>query len=258
MSSHSLKTHITSGSFGEGLELKGSDVDIMVTEPGKEVIEQMKHQDYHSDKTYYLVETNDVKPGFAYLRLLNGNTKDNSTSDMSVCLYNYLCHNIVGSADYVRLIRLITASKDQIMSSRLSATHITSGSFGEGLELNGSDCDIMILPRHNDLVVTDQTKLQVCHSSRSVVLLETNDVKPGFAYLRVIKGNTKNSDVFCRGAQGQEYLSTAAYDCLGVAFQIIGDTEAAREAFVKSTELYPEQFYNCSFKRLAILNSYID
>ncbi|CAG2244491.1 unnamed protein product [Mytilus edulis] len=209
---------------------------------------------------------------------------------MSIWLYNYLCHNIVGSADYVRLIRLITASKDQIMSSRLSATHITSGSFGEGLELNGSDCDIMILPRHNDLVVTDQTKLQVCHSSRSVFLLETNDVKPGFAYLRVIKGNTKNSDVFCRGAQGQEYLSShmhntrnyqeslgdlrltieedyfisdialkaAAYDCLGVAFQIIGDTEAAREAFVKSTEIYPEQFYNRSFKRLAILNSCID
>ncbi|VDH98985.1 Hypothetical predicted protein [Mytilus galloprovincialis] len=136
---------------------------------------------------------------------------DNSTSDMSICLYNYLCHNIVGSAEYVRLIRLINASTDRIKSNTFPDTYITSGSFGEGLELNGSDCDIMILPRYNDIVVTDQTKLQVCHSSRSVVLLETNDVKPGFAYLRVIKGNTKNSDVFCRGAQGQEYLSSVMF-----------------------------------------------
>ncbi|VDI37455.1 Hypothetical predicted protein [Mytilus galloprovincialis] len=128
---------------------------------------------------------------------------------MFVCLYNYLCHNIVGSADYVRLIRLINASRDQIVSSRLSATYITSGSFGEGLELNGSDWDIMIL-RH-EIVATDQSNLQEYHSARNVVSVETNDVKPGFVYLRVIKGNTKNARLFCRGAQGQVYLSSVDF-----------------------------------------------
>ncbi|XP_063410350.1 uncharacterized protein LOC134693451 [Mytilus trossulus] len=51
-------------------------------------------------------------------------------------------------------------------------------------------------------------------------------------------------------------LRAAAFDCLGVAFQIIGDTEAAREAFVKSTEIFPYQLDNRSFQRLAIPKKY--
>ncbi|VDI37454.1 Hypothetical predicted protein [Mytilus galloprovincialis] len=128
---------------------------------------------------------------------------------MAVCLYDYLCQNIVGSAKYVRLFRLINASRDRIMSNRLFYTYITSGSFGEGLELKGSDFDIMIIKR--EMEVTEQSKLQDHRSDKAYFLLETNDVKPGFAYLRLIKGNTKSAKLFCRGTKGQLYISSVLF-----------------------------------------------
>ncbi|CAC5426157.1 unnamed protein product [Mytilus coruscus] len=41
-----------------------------------------------------------------------------------------------------------------------------------------------------------------------------------------------------------------SYDCLGVALQLIGETENAKQAFVRSIELKPEQVFNLSYKRL--------
>ncbi|CAG2185799.1 unnamed protein product [Mytilus edulis] len=198
---------------------------------------------------------------------------------MSICLYNSLCHNIVGSAEYVRLIRLINAFKDRITSNTLHKTCITSGSFGEGLELKGSDLDIMVTDPGKE-VIEQMIKHQDYHSDKTYYLVETNDIKPGFAYLRLLNENTKIAYLhlltfLCHKQMNntrnyQEslgdlrltieedyfmsdfYLKAAAFDCLGVAFQIIGDTEAAREAFVKSTEIFPDQLINRSFQRLAI------
>ncbi|VDI66293.1 Hypothetical predicted protein [Mytilus galloprovincialis] len=125
---------------------------------------------------------------------------------MSISLYNYLCQNIVGSEDHVRLTRLMNASKDQYGSSKFS-TQITSGSFGEGLELQGSDSDMMFVFR--DIEVTDQKKLHAVHSAIYFFSV-TDDVKPGYAYLRLIKGNTLRNVLLCRGFEGQLYLSSTA------------------------------------------------
>ncbi|CAG2185423.1 NPEPPS [Mytilus edulis] len=45
--------------------------------------------------------------------------------------------DIVGSEDYIKLMRLMNASKDRIYSDKL-VTYITSGSVGEGLDLQGN------------------------------------------------------------------------------------------------------------------------
>lgn len=49
-----------------------------------------------------------------------------------------MCQNIVGTADYVKQIRLMNAVRDNLTSNNFG-TYITSGSFGEGLEMRGSD-----------------------------------------------------------------------------------------------------------------------
>lgn len=76
---------------------------------------------------------------------------------MSICLSDHLRLNIVGSEDYVKLIGLINASKDQ-MHSNTTSPCITGVSFGEGLELEGSDLDIMFV--EYDLVVTAQKQIR--------------------------------------------------------------------------------------------------
>ncbi|XP_071144945.1 cyclic GMP-AMP synthase-like [Mytilus edulis] len=124
---------------------------------------------------------------------------------MSICLYEYLCLDIVGSEDYVRLIRLINASNDSLDSQKF-ISRITSGSFGEGLELEGSDLDIMIVPHL--LEVTDQTKKQDYYYPKNYFLSDTDDVKPGFAYLRLMKGNTIKKNLLYRGVDGQLFLSS--------------------------------------------------
>ena len=61
---------------------------------------------------------------------------------ISVELYHYLCENIVGSEEIVNIRRILLTTHDNI-ASRDDAVLITSGSFGEGLEMEGSDVDIM-------------------------------------------------------------------------------------------------------------------
>ena len=63
---------------------------------------------------------------------------------ISVELYRYLCENIVGSEETVKSKRILLATYDH-MTSNNSALQITSGSVGEGLELEGSDIDIMFV-----------------------------------------------------------------------------------------------------------------
>ncbi|XP_076085584.1 uncharacterized protein LOC143056377 [Mytilus galloprovincialis] len=128
---------------------------------------------------------------------------------MSICLYNHLCHNIVGSEDYVRLIRLINALTDRITSNTLCKTRITSGSFGEGLELKGSDLDIMLTDPGKEVI--EQMKHQDYHSDKTYYLVETNDIKPGFAYLRLLNGNTKSERLLCREFEGHLYLSSVLF-----------------------------------------------
>ncbi|XP_063413733.1 uncharacterized protein LOC134696075 isoform X2 [Mytilus trossulus] len=66
-------TSITSGSFGEGLQLRGSDLDIMSVTNYIEVCEDIHHVhiDLNADKVYVIMEMKDTQPGFSKLRLLH-------------------------------------------------------------------------------------------------------------------------------------------------------------------------------------------
>lgn len=59
---------ISSGSKGEGLNLKGSDVDLMFVRPSYKVYEYEK-EIVQSDKTVLVMDTADTQPCFTRLRL---------------------------------------------------------------------------------------------------------------------------------------------------------------------------------------------
>ncbi|CAC5364331.1 unnamed protein product [Mytilus coruscus] len=71
ISGNDFQVYITSGSFGEGLELRGSDVDIMSVSKYNEVYDRLTAFVFNPTKTYFSLITEDTKPGFAMLRLIS-------------------------------------------------------------------------------------------------------------------------------------------------------------------------------------------
>ncbi|CAC5387568.1 unnamed protein product [Mytilus coruscus] len=74
LSSDNTFVEITSGSFGEGLEIQGSDFDLMKIIKSIEICED-PNIPFFSDKTYFAIDRADTQLGFAQLRLLYSNDK---------------------------------------------------------------------------------------------------------------------------------------------------------------------------------------
>ncbi|VDH98975.1 Hypothetical predicted protein [Mytilus galloprovincialis] len=66
--SNDNKSIITSGSFGEGLEMRGSDLDIIFAMNYIEVCED-KSVPLNPNKAYFTIEANATQPGYTQLRL---------------------------------------------------------------------------------------------------------------------------------------------------------------------------------------------
>ncbi|VDI57756.1 Hypothetical predicted protein [Mytilus galloprovincialis] len=60
-------TNITGGSFGEGLDMRGSDLDVMAVSRTIEVYENIKPF-FNPNITYFSMDIDDVKPGYAQLK----------------------------------------------------------------------------------------------------------------------------------------------------------------------------------------------
>ncbi|VDI58730.1 Hypothetical predicted protein, partial [Mytilus galloprovincialis] len=69
LESDSMRTIITSGSFGEGLDMRGSDLDVMIVLQYLEVCEKI-HDYLNFVKVYFKMEMEDTQPGFSKLRLV--------------------------------------------------------------------------------------------------------------------------------------------------------------------------------------------
>ncbi|VDI61362.1 Hypothetical predicted protein [Mytilus galloprovincialis] len=137
---------------------------------------------------------------------------DSINPNTSIALYRYMCHNIVGSEDHVKHIRSINAVRDNLQSNKY-LTFITSGSFGEGLEMRGSDLDIMMV-LHKLCEVFENIK--TCFNPEiEHVIIEIDDVKPCYALLRL--DHYINPDIFnyCEEHNGKQYFSSALHkQCL--------------------------------------------
>ncbi|CAC5416189.1 unnamed protein product [Mytilus coruscus] len=97
---------------------------------------------------------------------------------VSVRLYKYLCDEIVGSEKVVRYKRLYCKLHDDILTDSETAL-ISSGSKAEGLDLPGSDIDIMLCSKISE-VYEDEPK-----DKEDVIILDTENALPGFALLKV-------------------------------------------------------------------------
>ncbi|CAG2185946.1 unnamed protein product [Mytilus edulis] len=94
-----------------------------------------------------------------------------------------MCKNIVGSENHVNTIRLMNAVCDNVSRDK-TRVDIASGSFGEGLQMLGSDLDILWVLQF--IEVRDTTTSKVVNPIKPYLSLTTYDTKPGFAMLRLV------------------------------------------------------------------------
>ncbi|XP_071124015.1 uncharacterized protein [Mytilus edulis] len=104
------------------------------------------------------------------------------TQNDSLALYEYMCQNIVGTKEHVNTCRLMNTVRDNVQSDK-QWTVITSGSFGEGLEMRGSDVDLVRV--HKDIEVCENTNIHF-NPATSYFEMEMNDTHPGYTQLRLV------------------------------------------------------------------------
>ncbi|CAG2194704.1 unnamed protein product [Mytilus edulis] len=162
-------TMITSGSLGEGLQIRGSDLDIMMVFTFVEVCENPNIH-FYPCTTYFTMEQEDTSPGFTKLRLVY----KSATHDTSVDLYRFMCQHIVGTEEQVKTVRMMNSVRDNLRSNN-DWTVITSGSFGDGLQMRGSDLDIMMAIKC--IEVCEDTNIPF-NPDAIYLAIETEDTQP--------------------------------------------------------------------------------
>ncbi|XP_052067190.1 uncharacterized protein LOC127706574 [Mytilus californianus] len=106
--------------------------------------------------------------------------------EKNMCLqfYNYLCEKI-GTEELFRLRQKYYLLFDFLLIGRHEIV-LNSGSKSEGLELEGSDIDVMFLSR--DITVFENEAH--CRKKRpNVFIMNTQDIKPGFTILKLSKSS---------------------------------------------------------------------
>ena len=126
---------------------------------------------------------------------------------LSTDFYHYLCDDIVGSPEVVRHRRNFFQVVDDMTineKDRAKIDFASSGSKVEGLNLPGSDLDVMYIFRaklvHES--IRSETTVDGCKYfdaenriiNKNAIILDTSFAQPGFALLRLQAGNTSNFD----------------------------------------------------------------
>ncbi|CAG2239190.1 unnamed protein product [Mytilus edulis] len=172
---------------------------------------------------------------------------DSATQNTSTDLYHYLCQNIVGTEEHVKSIRMMNTVRNNLQNNKRNAM-IVSGSFGEGLQMRGSDIDIMTVLKY--IEVCEDTNIDL-NAAKTYVIMEMKDTQPGFSMLRLL--HTGIEDIFqvCDKIDNEFYISnllfkhkmsnaSSSYNILGISFQLVGDLESAKQAFMQAESIYRE------------------
>ncbi|XP_071127459.1 uncharacterized protein [Mytilus edulis] len=123
----------------------------------------------------------------------------------SIALYHYLCQNIVGIEKHVKTLRMMNTVRDNLQSNN-EWTYITSGSFGEGLLMRGSDFDVMGVVKL--IEVCEDTHIDF-NADTIRFTMEMEDTQAGFTKLRLVYSNDFNILKVCNEIGGDFYFSNA-------------------------------------------------
>ena len=129
----------------------------------------------------------------------------NQSRDISLSLYRYLCHHVVGSEEAVKTRRMFHTMGDNLFHNEVFSK-ITSGSSGEGLDMKGSDLDIMFV--FKDVNVYEDINSTRLKWAETCVAMEMDDTKLGFSRLRLLHCNNNFILGMCKQVGNDLYLSS--------------------------------------------------
>ncbi|XP_063416466.1 uncharacterized protein LOC134698106 [Mytilus trossulus] len=132
---------------------------------------------------------------------------DLGTQNESLALYRYLCQHIVGTEEYVKTIRMMITVRDNFANTEDFKT-ITSGSFGEGLHMRGSDLDVMIVCSFCEI---PQDTNFLFKSDNIYFAMETDDIQPGFTQLRLLYSYDGYMYKLCEKRGQDFYISSTVF-----------------------------------------------
>ncbi|CAC5379833.1 unnamed protein product [Mytilus coruscus] len=132
---------------------------------------------------------------------------ESATQNASIALYHYLCHNIVGSEEHVKTIRMMYNVRDNLQSNK-NWTLITSGSFGEGLQMRGSDLDLMAVLKQ--IEVCEDTQIYF-DADKIHFTMDLEDTQPGFTKLRLVHSNNQSILKDCNYINSNFYFSNLLF-----------------------------------------------
>ncbi|XP_052085904.1 uncharacterized protein LOC127723365 [Mytilus californianus] len=136
----------------------------------------------------------------------------------SIRLYQYMCDAVVGSEKTVRKRRLLYKLLDDI-SNEKQYSIISSGSKAEGLDLPGSDFDMMILMKEYE-GYEDKPR-----DRKGVLILDTENAALGFTMLKVV--HDLSSPFYPTRTMNGKYLSNR--DLFDFLFDSLGSMESLYE-----------------------------
>ncbi|CAC5364322.1 unnamed protein product [Mytilus coruscus] len=155
-----------------------------------------------------------------------------------------MCKYVVGTENHIKTIRLMNTFTDNLSSNNIKVT-ITSGSFGEGLQMPGSDLDIMLVDTTVD--VHDEITSIVFDPTRTNFSLMTEDIKAGFAMLRFISSPNPVMRKICEKFKGRAVHYSLAYKtkkftCMHAYFMSLVCNTHCQSEYVSSTISNKKQY----------------
>ncbi|CAC5423064.1 unnamed protein product [Mytilus coruscus] len=159
---------------------------------------------------------------------------------LSVDIYKYLCHKI-GYEDEVK-VRRLTYIIDDLGIPSTKVTQITSGSKDEGLQLKGSDLDLMFIDPSFKVYESDRDvvpKSNRTKISRSIFFVMLSYANQDVPQILQIQPNSNNKHKYLKYKRDRSHL-------------LIGTNSDANTALRRAKQISPscEKHYRCKKKPL--------
>ncbi|CAC5391240.1 unnamed protein product [Mytilus coruscus] len=267
LSSGKRQASITSGSFGEGLEMRGGDLDIMIVWKEIEVCGDTSIL-LNPNKSYFAMETDFTQPGFTQLRLLHSSHYNifqlcderganfyfsNTAFKQMVSTKNFaIVHGpCLSDKEGIFDLAVCCQSKSWIAPAMQWITRSNNG--WPGIDVKQSivqhglwkllRIDSVLFSEYSTLLPDDlKIKLEsnpcsipplvYAHFLRFLCHFHLNNVRKCRDSLEDLKLTT-DEEYFIANPEDKAF----AYCILGIAFELSGDIESAKQAFVQSWRL---------------------
>ncbi|CAC5414224.1 unnamed protein product [Mytilus coruscus] len=114
-----------------------------------------------------------------------------------------MCQNIVGTEEYVKTLRIMSKVRDSFTHDHFFST-ITSGSFGEGLVMRGSDFDFMDVMKNIEVFEDMNINFK---PYTTYLKMKTNDTPPEYTQLHLVHSDIPKVLEACVEVDGEYYFS---------------------------------------------------